>query len=121
MRKFQARDWLDDLGEFSPIVVADACQSWRRSQSKRPTIADIRALCIEGRTLHDAKTNRQNRLPAPDRSQDEREDQEARQRKYEEAFVYREQWAQERGCDSYAHAIQIGINEVSRRPVRGAQ
>ena len=46
-RKAMAEDWLDDLREFGPEIVVEACSRWRRSQTRRPTIADIRALCIE--------------------------------------------------------------------------
>jgi hypothetical protein len=35
------------LGEFPAAIVADACQRWRRTESKRPTIADLRKLCLE--------------------------------------------------------------------------
>lgn len=45
-RKAMAQDWLTDLREFGPTIVAAACTNWRRSESRRPTIADIRRLCI---------------------------------------------------------------------------
>lgn len=40
-------DWLADLRGFSPDTVANACGEWRRSQTRKPTVADIRKLCIE--------------------------------------------------------------------------
>jgi hypothetical protein len=40
------RDWIDDLIEFAPDIVKDACGEWRRTERRRPMIADIRALCI---------------------------------------------------------------------------
>jgi hypothetical protein len=39
--------WLEDLEEFGPEPVAGACREWRRHQTHRPRIADIRKLCIE--------------------------------------------------------------------------
>ncbi len=47
-----AADWLSDLREFGPDTVSRACGEWRRTQTRRPTIADIRKLCIEDRELH---------------------------------------------------------------------
>lgn len=47
MREAQALDWLDDLREFGAEIVSVACMEWRRSQTKRPTPAEIRRLCIE--------------------------------------------------------------------------
>lgn len=44
-RQAQIEDWLEDLAEFSPEVVAEACRDWRRWNEKRPTIAGILALC----------------------------------------------------------------------------
>ena len=49
MRAMQMGDWIEDLHEFAASYVADACQEWRRSQSKKPTIADIRSLCTDRR------------------------------------------------------------------------
>lgn len=45
VRRSIARDWLEDLAEFTPGQVAWAAREWRRTQSMRPTIADIRTLC----------------------------------------------------------------------------
>lgn len=45
-RQAQIEDWLIDLREFGPAIVAEACQIWRRTQARRPTPADIRRLCI---------------------------------------------------------------------------
>src|SRR4051794_19814370 len=49
VRTAQAKDWLDDLVDFSAEIVASACQDWRRTQNRRPTIADIRGLCFRER------------------------------------------------------------------------
>ncbi len=46
-RALMAQDWVMDLKEFGPEAVAIACGEWRRNNSKRPAIADIRALAIE--------------------------------------------------------------------------
>lgn len=47
LRKAQAIDWLDDLREFHEQIVEDSCRVWRRSETKRPTPMQIRALCLE--------------------------------------------------------------------------
>lgn len=48
MRQAQVEDWLEDLIEFGPAVVADACREWRRSPiNRRPVPGEIRKLCIE--------------------------------------------------------------------------
>jgi hypothetical protein len=46
-RQLQIQDWLDDLREFGPAVVEGACQRWRRTESRRPTPADIRKACFD--------------------------------------------------------------------------
>lgn len=46
LRHALAADWIEDLEMFSPGVVAQACRDWRRSETRRPTIAHIRRLCI---------------------------------------------------------------------------
>lgn len=47
-RQAMARDWLDDLREFGPQIVADACAEWRHKPGgHRPTPGDIRVLCVE--------------------------------------------------------------------------
>ena len=38
-------DWLEDLAEFPPWAVEDACRMWRRTESRRPTPAVIRKIC----------------------------------------------------------------------------
>src|SRR5262249_20806549 len=42
-------DLLDDLSEFPEAAVAAACVEWRRTQKWRPTIAELRELCIKHR------------------------------------------------------------------------
>ena len=46
VRRTIAEDWLEDLTEFPAAVVAAACREWRRTQPRRPTPADIRAICV---------------------------------------------------------------------------
>jgi hypothetical protein len=44
MRREQGADWIEDLVEFPVECIDEACREWRRTQNKRPTPADIRAL-----------------------------------------------------------------------------
>lgn len=46
-RTAQFEDWLEDLSEFPPVTVEDACRQWRRTRRHRPTPSDIRGLCLE--------------------------------------------------------------------------
>ena len=46
IRRVQAEDWIADLIEFGPALVESACTEWRRTQARRPTIAEIRRLCV---------------------------------------------------------------------------
>lgn len=48
-------DWLEDLAEFAAPHVAEACKEWRRTQSKRPTPADIRKLALQHQSDHGAR------------------------------------------------------------------
>lgn len=46
-RRAQIADWLEDVEEFGPAIVAEACREWRRTpNSRRPLPGDIRALCV---------------------------------------------------------------------------
>jgi hypothetical protein len=45
-RTVQFEDWLEDLGQFPPVTVEEACRQWRRSRRHRPTPSDIRWLCL---------------------------------------------------------------------------
>jgi len=47
VRKAIARDWVEDLAEFTVPQVTWACREWRRTQSVRPTIAEIRRLACQ--------------------------------------------------------------------------
>src|SRR5260221_8727317 len=44
-RALQLADWLEDLCEFPAHIVATACRTWRQTQPRRPTIAEMRELC----------------------------------------------------------------------------
>lgn len=65
VRQGQIEDWLDDLREFEPDVVKEACRQWRRSNTRRPTPADIRTLCMEERSVREWRERRKYALPAP--------------------------------------------------------
>lgn len=47
VRKAMAEDWLCDLAEFTSAQVQWAATKWRRTQSLRPTIAEIRTLATQ--------------------------------------------------------------------------
>jgi hypothetical protein len=47
VRQAQIEDWITDLVEFPLHVVADMCQRWRQTETRRPLPTDIRRLCIE--------------------------------------------------------------------------
>lgn len=47
LRAALAADWLDDLAEFHESIVAMACRDWRQTETRRPTPAEIRKLCLE--------------------------------------------------------------------------
>lgn len=46
IRQAQIEDWITDLIEFPIGVVEIVCQDWRRTQTRRPTPADLRALAV---------------------------------------------------------------------------
>lgn len=47
VRAAQAQDWLDDMAEFHEAVVAMACRDWRQVETRRPSPAELRKLCLE--------------------------------------------------------------------------
>ncbi len=51
LRREQAKDWLEDLLPFGANIVSQACGEYRRTQTRKPTIADIRKLCAEAHDL----------------------------------------------------------------------
>lgn len=120
IRREMAMDWLDDLREFGPDIVSGACGAWRRSQTRRPTPADIRALCIREREEHSSPSDHLA-LPSPEqrRSLAERriEQNGMRRARDEEARLHRENWAHELGYDSFGQMMSIGlVNAVRNAP-----
>lgn len=65
VRREQTDDWIEDLAEFPAAVVVAACREWRRTQSRRPTPADIRLLCVTER-----QAQREHQLAIADRRQE---------------------------------------------------
>ena len=63
VRKAVAKVWLEDFAEFDPAVVDEASREWRRGQERRPSIAEFRRLCHEGRA--NANFRRDRALPKP--------------------------------------------------------
>ena len=66
MRQAQIEDWLEDLIEFGPADVAEACREWRQDTTqatRRPTPTDIRRLCVK-RQYHRWQ-DEQRKLPPP--------------------------------------------------------
>lgn len=108
LRAAIAQDWLADMGEFHESVVAEACQEWRRAETKRPTIADIRKLCMEAthapeqgatpRAVHDGHAAEQLA--------------EFNEQRYREAAESREAAARERGFDSFKQAMAYGLKRA---------
>ena len=47
VRRAIAEDWISDLAEFTLAQVQWATREWRRTQSIRPTIAEIRTLATQ--------------------------------------------------------------------------
>jgi hypothetical protein len=117
LRAALAADWLADLGEFSSEVVADACTDWRRGQSKRPTISDIRGRCItiqaEHRPVRSAPQTTQEQRVAAARAAAEQVGSTAR------AVAWRQRFAEERGFASFAEVMTYGIVRAAKLPVRG--
>lgn len=64
VRQAQFEDWLVDLAEFSPEAVEAASIEWRRANSRRPTIAELRPIVAEAQGRIDAR--RRVALPPSD-------------------------------------------------------
>lgn len=105
-RAAMAQDWLDDLREFGPEIVSEACGRWRRGESRRPTIADIRQFALEAR--EERREPAVMMLPAPER--DRRMAERAR-REAEMAAEGREltnAWARAAGYESFDAYLEGG-------------
>ncbi len=123
-RRAMAEDWVGDLAGFDPDTVSRACGEWRIAQSKRPTIADIRRLCIED----EAMRAEQNRPAAPSpyaspayrEERNEKMDQRDRSMQLEGRAIVNN-WAREQGfadLDAYAQAQGIHWSEAYRKYIR---
>ncbi len=118
LRREQAHDWLDDLREFAPKTVARACAEWRRGQTRRPMIADIRKLCIEDREIYNPPPKLA--LIKPNRVQRE---ERKRSRDVEMQLQGRDlinKWARQKGfadVDAYAQARGTHWSEVYREHI----
>jgi len=102
LREAQAKDWLADLKEFPPEVVAEACGDWRRGETRRPMIADIRTRCFE---------IRERSKPAVFVRPDIEKTKAARVEwtgKVAEAAAYRNEWARARGFPDFKTALEKG-------------
>jgi hypothetical protein len=107
-----AEDWMTDLREFGAEIVSKACGEWRRSQTRRPTIAEIRKLCIEEQSLAEHLA-----LPRPEMTDGEI-DYLARQMAYKWAqshgFTGIDEWALQPGAD-LAVTIAPGVRRYFRK------
>lgn len=114
LRELQIGDWLDDLGRFPVRVVSDACAEWRRTQTKRPTIANIFGLCREvvPREKPIALEGATSSHSSPDEL---RHASDQRRLQWIEAEQAREKWARECGCTNFAEAMRIGLVAVGKR------
>lgn len=110
VRKLQIHDWLDDLSEFPAAWVAEACQEWRRSQSRRPLISNIRELCI----LH-REDERRRALPPQQRDfEREAEVSTALAQRADYAARWRKRCAQEAGLPTFRDVMDAGLVVAGR-------
>ena len=58
VRQAQIEDWLEDMAEFGPEIVRQACAEWRQTQTRRPAPAELRTIAVQIR-------RRQNPEPEP--------------------------------------------------------
>jgi hypothetical protein len=97
-REAQVEDWIDDLREFGPAIVSEACAMWRRGNRNRPTPSDIRKLALEEQDLQrDRERSRTKRIAGP---------------------VDLDAWARSLGWSSYLER-QDAIANNERRYARG--
>lgn len=110
-RRLQALDWLEDLREFGPEIVSEACGRYRKTvEDKKPTPAAIRRFCIEAETER-KEANAPRMLPSPEAiaerdAQNHRRDVEMQL----EGRAISTEWARKRGyedIDAYAEAQGI--------------
>ncbi len=134
MRQAQVEDWLEDLIEFGPTAVADACREWRRTPiNRRPVPGEIRKLCIEAMP----RQQEHGQHAAPD-DMDEyarsvgfasnaerlaaiRRDERDREPRYERARQAREQAGVPRPLAHTAATLGVKAREVSPEKYRADQ
>lgn len=105
-RKAMAEDWLTDLREFGPDLVAEACSRWRRSETKRPAIADIRRLCIDEQR---ERAPSRLALPNPARLAKQNEARDDRYRRLAlEGREITDRWARAKGYRDFDDYLNAG-------------
>ena len=109
-RKAMAEDWLNDLREFGPEIVSIACGEWRRAQTKRPAIADIRRLCIEQQRERGIRgPDGPPMLPPPDRVARQADAREERFRRMAlEGREVTDRWARQKGYRDFDEYLDSG-------------
>lgn len=113
LRRLQMADWLADLEVFPASVVALAVTEWRRHNSRRPTPADIRGLCVLSMTPRHAPP----RLVPPEEAEPAINlDHEHRKRQWAEAAASRDAWARECGYADFAEGLANGITRTALYP-----
>ncbi len=134
MRQAQVEDWLEDLIEFGPAAVADACREWRRTPiNRRPVPGEIRKLCIDamprqqehGQTATRADMDEYARsvgwASEAERLAAIRRDEHDREARYERARQVREQAGVPRPAAHVATAAGVRVREVSPEKYRAEQ
>lgn len=110
VRQRQMADWLDDLSEFPAHLVAEACQLWRRTETRRPMPGDIRTRCFDlKREAEERNRPKLAYLPAAETS-----NRTVLAQRFREAEEARESWAKAHGCESFAHAMRLGLQNVAK-------
>ena len=134
MRQAQVEDWLEDLIEFGPAVVSEACREWRRTPiNRRPVPGEIRKLCIEAsprqqergeHTTHadmDEYARSVGWASEAERREAIRRDERDREARYERARLAREQAGLPRPAAHAAAAAGVNARQVSPEKYRADQ
>jgi hypothetical protein len=133
MRQAQIEDWLEDLIEFGPAVVAESLREWRRMPvNRRPVPGEIRKLCIESQTMR-----QERQKPGPSNldeyarsvgwaSEDERmaaidRDKRERKARYERARLVREQAGVSPATAHAAAALGVAAREYTADELRAGR
>jgi hypothetical protein len=114
VRTLQLEDWLEDLVEFGPAIVAEACREWRHKPGgRRPTPGDIRTLCIETqRSRHEASAH--HALPSPEYARLRAEDRQRQEDRFERARKVRAEIAAEYGYPNFMDLLKAGSSVIGR-------